>query len=135
VPAICEFLGLRYSADMLAIEQADRTKILADQASWFPTLFDGINTDAVARWQREMSPRDQAMFASLAREELEALGYAVPTRRVPPPSPKCADLYRRHNELMRNVNFIRLRVFQERGRELRFALQRRVRDPIRRDAA
>jgi hypothetical protein len=135
VPAICEFLGLRYSADMLAIEQADRTKIVADQASWFPTLFDGINTDAVARWQREMSPRDQAMFASLAREELEALGYAVPTRRVPPPSPKRADLYRRHNELMRNVNFIRLRVFQERGRELRFALQRRVRDPIRRDAA
>jgi len=33
---------------------------------------------------------------------------------------------------MRNVNFIRLRVFQERGRELRFALARRLRDPIKR---
>jgi hypothetical protein len=33
---------------------------------------------------------------------------------------------------MRNVNFVRLRVFQERGRELRFALVRRLRDPIKR---
>ena len=33
---------------------------------------------------------------------------------------------------MRNVNFMRLRLFQERGRELRFALARRLRDPVKR---
>ena len=31
---------------------------------------------------------------------------------------------------MRNVNFLRLRLVQERGRELRFALARRLRDPV-----
>jgi hypothetical protein len=99
-----------------------------DQKSWFPTLFEGINTKAVARWPREMSPREQAVFASLAHDELERLGYPVPTRPIAPPTPRRADLYRRHNQLMRNVNFVRLRVFQERGRELRLALRRRIND-------
>jgi hypothetical protein len=128
VPAICAFLGLTYDADMLDLAHADRSKIVADQASWFPTLFDGINTKAVARWPQEMSPREQGVFAALARDELESLGYPVPTSRPAPPSPRRAALYRRHNELMRNVNFVRLRVFQERGRELRLALRRRLSD-------
>ena len=132
VSAICAFLDLRYSPAMLELERADRTKIVADQASWFPTLFDGINTGAVARWRREMSPREQSVFVSLAGQELAELGYPVPTRPVAAPSPLRGNLYTRHNALMRNVNFIRLRVFQERGRELRLALQRRRRDPIRR---
>jgi sulfotransferase family protein len=131
VPPVCAFLGLRYHNDMLDLASADRSRIVADQASWFPTLFDGINTKAVARWQREMSRRDQAVFAALAGDELAQLGYPVPDRALAPPSPRRAELYRRHNELMRNVNFVRLRVFQERGRELRFALRRRLKDPVR----
>src|SRR5215218_9507008 len=57
VPRICEFLGVTYHADMLALEKADRSKIVADQASWFPTIFEGINTAAVGRWQHDMSMR------------------------------------------------------------------------------
>ena len=53
---------------------------MPDQAAWFPTLFDGINTSAVGRWQREMSGRDQRVFAALAGAELEQLGYEVATR-------------------------------------------------------
>jgi hypothetical protein len=131
VPPICAFLGLEYDEDMLDLASADRSRIVADQASWFPTLFDGINTKAVARWEREMSRRDQAVFAALAGDELAQLGYPVPDRPLDPPSPRRAGLYRRHNELMRNVNFVRLRVFQERGRELRVALKRRLKDPVR----
>jgi hypothetical protein len=131
VPPVCAFLGLEYHEHMLDLASADRSRIVADQASWFPTLFDGINTKAVARWEREMSRRDQAVFAALAGEELAQLGYPVPDRPLAPPSPRSAGLYRRHNELMRNVNFVRLRVFQERGRELRIALKRRLRDPVR----
>jgi hypothetical protein len=130
VGAVCRFLDLRFEPDMLDLQHADRSRIVADQKSWFPTLFDGINERAVARWQREMPPRDQAVFASLAHDELASLGYLVPDRVLPPPSGRQADLYRRHNEFMRNVNFVKLRVFQERGRELRFALRRRLRDPI-----
>jgi hypothetical protein len=132
VPPVCAFLGLEYRPEMLDLAHADPSKIVADQKSWFPTLFDGINTKAVARWEREMPRRDQAVFASLAHDELARFGYAVPARAIAPPTPRRADLYRRHNELMRNVNFVRLRVFQERGRELRFALRRRLRDPIAR---
>jgi sulfotransferase family protein len=135
VPAVCAFLDLRYGPDMLALDRADRSRIVPDQVSWFPTLFEGINTRSIARWRREMPARDQAVFAALAGDELAALGYPVPTRAVAPPSPRRAALYRRHNELMRNVNFVRLRVFQERGRELGPALRRRMRDPVRRGTA
>lgn len=132
VPPICDFLGLRFTQAMLALERADRTKIVADQVSWFPTLFDPINTDAVARWRREMPVRDQRIFASLARDELAQFGYPLPAGPVRALSPRQAGLYRRHNELMRDVNFFKLRIVQERGRELRFALARRLRDPVKR---
>jgi hypothetical protein len=131
LPRICEFLGLRQTPEMLQLETADRSKIVADQASWFPTLFDGINTKAVNRWVREMSVRDQNVFASLAGQELSALGYDVAPAAGLEVSPLQERWFRYHNELMRNVNFLRLRLVQERGRELRFALERRVRDPQR----
>ena len=126
VPPVCEFLDLTYRPDMLDLAEADWSRIVADQRSWFPTLFDGINTKAVGRWEREMPIRDQAVFAALAHEELARFGYPVPDRPLPPPTARQAALYHRHNELMRNVNFVRLRVFQERGRELRLALKRRL---------
>ena len=132
VPQICAFLGVRYRDDMLALEQADRGKIVADQAGWLPTIFDGINTDAVDRWQRELRPRDQRIFAALAGDELRALGYDAVPRGTTAPSRLQERWFHYHNEAMRNVNFLRLRLVQERGRELRFALGRRRRDPVRR---
>jgi hypothetical protein len=131
VPAICAFLGLRFADDMLALEKADPDWIVPDQASWFPTLFDGINTASIGRWRREMSRRDQRLFAALAGDELARHGYDVAADAAAP-SPLQQRWFRYHNELMRNVNFMRLRLVQERGRELRFALARRLRDPVRR---
>ena len=55
---------------MLDLEKVDRSRIVPDQASWFPTIFEGIGSDAVERWRREMSPRDQRIFAALAGDEL-----------------------------------------------------------------
>jgi Sulfotransferase family len=132
VHRLCAFLGLRYADDMLALEDVDPARIVPDQAAWFPTLFDGINTSAVGRWQREMSRRDQRIFAALAGAELERLGYETGAAEAPPVSPRQARFFHLHNELMRNVNFLRLRLVQERGRELRFALARRLRDPVKR---
>ncbi len=129
VASVCAFLGLRYEPEMLALERVDRGRIVADQADWFPTLFDGIHASAVGRWRREMSPREQGVFAALAGDELARWGYPVPTRAPRAPSPRQAALYDRHNELLRDLNFVRLRVFRERGRELRLALGRRRRDP------
>jgi len=127
---ICAFLALRFGEDMLAIERVDPGRIVADQRSWFPTIFDGITARAAGRWRHEMSPRDQRIFAALAGRELAECGYPVPARPVHGVTPLEERLYRRHNELMRNVNFVRLRVVQERGRELRLALRRRLDDPV-----
>jgi hypothetical protein len=127
VPQICAFLGLDYSDEMLALEKADRSKIVRDQTSWFPTLFDGINTTAVARWEREMSERDQRVFAAQAGAELARHGYDVASDRLHHVTPLQERWYRCQNEFLRNVNFLRLRLVQERGREFRFALARRLR--------
>jgi hypothetical protein len=132
VRRVCAFLGLSYSDDMLALEHVDPARIVPDQAAWFPTLFDGINTSAVGRWRREMGARDRRIFAELAGAELEQLGYEVEPATGPQLSPRQERFFRYHNELMRNVNFMRLRLVQERGRELRFALARRLRDPVKR---
>jgi hypothetical protein len=132
VRRVCSFLGLGYSDDMLALEHVDPARIVPDQAAWFPTLFDGINTSAVGRWRREMGARDRRVFAELAGAELAQLGYEVDEDAGRPLTPRQERLFRYHNELMRNVNFMRLRLVQERGRELRFALARRRRDPVRR---
>jgi hypothetical protein len=132
VQRICAFLGLAYDDDMLALEKTDPAKIVSDQRGWFPTIFDGITTTAVARWRSEMSPRAQRLFAALAGDELAAHGYEVAAGPAPAPSPLRERAFRWHNELMRNVNFLRLRLVQERGRELRHALERRRRDPARR---
>src|SRR5918999_2907974 len=77
VPRICEFLGLAYAPAMLELERADRSRIVPDQMSWFPTLFDGINTRAAGRWRREMSARDRRVFEALAGPELARFGYEV----------------------------------------------------------
>jgi Sulfotransferase family len=134
VRAICAFLELAYEPQMLDLAQADRSRVVADQSGWFPTLFEGVNTRSAGRWQTQMPERDQRLFALHARAELEALGYPVPGGTIVV-SERRAGWYRRQNQLMRNVNFVRLRVFQERGRELRFALARRLSDPLRRQRA
>jgi hypothetical protein len=130
VRSVCDFLGLTYSDSMLELEHVDPARIVPDQAAWFPTLFDGINTSAVGRWRREMSARDRRIFAALAGDELAQLGYEVEPAAGPALTSHQERVFRYHNELMRNVNFMRLRLFQERGRELRFALARRLRDPF-----
>jgi hypothetical protein len=132
VRRLCEFLALSYTDDMLALEHVDPTRIVPDQAAWFPTLFDGINTSAVGRWRREMGARDRRIFAALAGAELEQCGYEVEHAAGPALTPRQERWFHYHNELMRNVNFMRLRLVQERGRELRFALVRRLRDPVKR---
>jgi hypothetical protein len=127
VQRICDFLGVAYREDMLALEKADRSRIVPDQASWFPTIFEGITTGAVGRWRSEMSVRDQRIFAALAGDELRALGYEVGPGGVTDISPLQERWFHVQNETLRNVNFLRLRLVQERGRELRLALARRRR--------
>lgn len=124
VARLCEFLGLPFEDDMLAIERTDPAKIHKDQADWFTNVWAGINASAVGKWKHGMTARDQRVFSSVAGAELEALGYeAVEAGGRHAPR---AWLYAAHDALMRGVNFVRLRIVQERGREIRYVLKRKL---------
>ena len=79
---ICEFLELSLRPGDARPRPAPTASTSSpDQTSWFPTLFDGINTRSAGRWQSEMSVRDQRLFAAHARAELEATATPSPTAR------------------------------------------------------
>ena len=120
----CEFLGLAYEDSMLAIEETDPGKIAKDQAGWFTNVFAGINASAVGKWEREMSEHERRVFAAVAGAELRALGYEPgPVRRIPPGRVLG---YALHDAVARGVNFVRLRLLRERGREVGYVLRRKL---------
>jgi Sulfotransferase family len=123
VAALCDFLGLGYFDDMLAIEQADRSKVVADQSAWFTNVWSGITTAAVGKWRTELTPRQIEVFETVAGDELRALGYETGAATS---SGALVPAYAAHDAAMRGVNFVRLRLVQERGREVRHVLRRKL---------
>ena len=71
-----------------------------------------------------MTPAQQAVFAAVAGDELRALGYETADGAAPPAARAVA--YGAHDAAMRAVNFVRLRVLEERGRELSYVLRRKL---------
>ena len=125
VKRLCAFLGLEFEPDLLAIEHTDSAKVLKDQASWFTNVWAGINSSAVGKWRKEMSPADQRVFDQVAGAQLERMGY----ERTPAdgePSRAATARYRTHDAAMKGVNFVKLRLIQERGREVGYVLKRKL---------
>ena len=83
----------------------------------------GITTAAVGKWRTELTPRQVEMFESVAGDELHALGYATNGATT---SPALVPAYAVHDAAMRGVNFVRLRLVQERGREVRHVVKRKL---------
>ena len=103
---VCEFLGLAYGDEMLTI---------------------GISADSVGTWRRDMSPRAQRVFASVAGAELELMGYEQgPHGADATPLGAPARLYAAHDAAVRVANFVRLRLVEERGREVGYVLRRKL---------
>ena len=123
VQKICRFLELEYNPAMLAIEETDRTKVTEDQAGWFTNVWAGITTDAVGKWRTEMTPHQRQVFESVAGQELRELGYETSGASA---SRSLAPAYAVHDAAMRTVNFVRLRLVQERGREVRQVVKRKL---------
>jgi hypothetical protein len=127
IQRMCEFLGMEYSPDMLNVEKTDSSKIVADQAEWFTNLWAGINQKSVGKWKRKMSEKDQAIFLAAAGPELAAHGYEPGAGGVPATvGPVRSAWYLTANFARRLVNLVKLRIFQERGRELRYVVTRRM---------
>lgn len=127
---ICDFLSLQYSDAMLAIEEVSPDRVVADQKDWFTQVWNGINQGSVEKWRRKMSRREQRNFLRVARPELELYGYDpgenLPRRGSRLMMPVSALINHAHNTVARTINFIRLHLIQERGREVTWVLRRKL---------
>ncbi|MCW2956205.1 MAG: sulfotransferase [Thermoleophilia bacterium] len=124
---VADFLGIDFDPDMLAVEKTDMSKLQKDQQGWFANLWQGINTSAMGKWRTKMTPADQALFLAGASDELALHGYDlgdVAPARVGRPRAAWLGFT---NFLQRLVNFWKLRIVTERGRELRWVIARRFR--------
>jgi hypothetical protein len=125
VRRVCARLGLGYNSEMLAIERSDPGKIVQDQASWFTQISAGITPAAAGRWVTEMPLADRRAIEAVAGPELRQLGYATGPEARPVSRPRAA-AYAAGDAARRALNVVRLRVVQERGRELRYVLGRKL---------
>lgn len=126
VRRVSEFLEIDYDEDMLAVEKTDVSKLQHDKKDWFSNLWGGINTNAMGKWRTKMSERDQRLFLAAAGPELALHGYD--DGGLEPARVGRVSRYRlaATNLARRIVNLVRLRVIEERGRELRWVIARRL---------
>lgn len=128
VRELCEFLSLNFVSEMLNVEKTASDKLVSSQADWFTNLWAGINQNSVGKWRSKMSPRERKTFVAIAGGELAATGYDTSDlKELPRISLPQVGAYRTHNMAIRLRNFVRLRLIQERGRELRYVLRRKLR--------
>ena len=130
VERICRFVDIPFDMQLLNIEDTDEAKLVADQAEWFEKVWEGISTSSVGKWVNGMQLDDQRIFEAVAGEELTALGYATPladSDELQPIGRVRAARWWLANKASRLGNFVRLRIVQERGRELRYVIARRLR--------
>ncbi len=125
VQRVCDHLGLGYNSEMLAIEHSDPAKILEDQAGWFTQVSAGITGAGAGRWRVDMTPADRRTIEAVAGPELHELGYET-AGVTPTVGRRRALAYSADDAARRAVNVVRLRVLQERGRELRYVLRRKL---------
>jgi hypothetical protein len=126
VRRICDFLAMTYRDDMLHIEGTPKNKIVGDQREWFSKIWQGINQTSVGKWRTKMSEDDQRLFVAVAGRELELHGYEVVVSGAPPSASR-EMLLRAQNAGGRALNFVRLRLMQEHGRELSYVMRRKLR--------
>jgi Sulfotransferase family len=125
VRRVCAFCELTFRSEMLQVERTGADRLIRGQESWFTQLGAGITTASAGRWRTQMSPARQAVFTSIAAGALRRHGYEVPD--VPPaPPPVPAAAYAAHNLAVKLVQFGRLHVVQERGREVPHLIRRRL---------
>lgn len=127
VERICEFLDLVFDPAMLQVSETRPEKLESDKGEWFMNIWNGINSRSVERWRAEMSTADQRLFVAIAGDELRASGYSADQRAGTAPRRWRKRGYWLGDRILRLVNFVRLRIVQERGRELKYVIKRKWR--------
>jgi hypothetical protein len=125
VRQVCDHVGLGYNSEMLAIEKSARAKVVAARADWFAELATPISAASSGRFRTEMPAQERRIIETVSGDELRELGYEAQDGDTAIPAPRALG-YRAHDAALRGVNAVRLRILDERGRELRHVLRRKV---------
>lgn len=125
VRRVCDHVRLGYNSEMLAIERAGPGKIVSEQADWYTGVSSPISAAASGRWRTAMPEEDRRMVDAVAGAELRELGYETGDGEARVPRSR-ALAYTAHDMALRAVHAFRLRILQERGRELRYVLKRKL---------
>ena len=109
--------------DARPAQRVDRARIVPDQVAWFPTIFEGIGSDAVgALAARDVAARP-AHVRRARRRRARPPTATSPARPSRSPSAGRAGCTARTSSCATSTSSA-CASFQERGRELRFALAR-----------
>ena len=125
VRRVCDHVRLGYNSEMLAIERGAPGKIVPEQAEWYSGVSKPISAAVGDRWRTEMPAADQHVVAAVAGPELRELGYEVGGDEAEITRSR-ALAYTVHDAALRAVHAFRLRILQERGRELRYVVKRKL---------
>ena len=72
---LCGFLGEDFADAML--EPHRQRNLTPDYKTWHEGLSDPVNTKAVMRWQRDLTPEQVALFEDVAGDQLRQYGYEI----------------------------------------------------------
>lgn len=73
--ALCEFLQLEYSNNMLNFNQNADELVFADEMQWKKNLFSPLLKGNSGKWQKELSPQEIALVESSYGNEMRRLSY------------------------------------------------------------
>jgi hypothetical protein len=122
IEQVCAHLGLGYNSEMLAIEGSEDTE---DETARYSRVTAGITAAEVGKWRTGMSREDQRIVAAVAGPELRELGYETEGGENSVGGVRALG-YSAHDAARRAANLVRLRVVEERGRELRYVVRRKL---------
>ena len=125
---VCGHVGVGYKTEMLAIERSGPEKIVAEQAEWFTEVSMPISDSGSGRFRTEMPAEQQRIVEAVAGDDLRALGYETLDGTAGIAVPRALG-YRSHDAALRLANAVRLRLIEERGRELRHVVRRKLVGP------
>lgn len=81
---VCEFLGLEYDPEMLAMRGAPDHRDTGGNSSFGDVDVTSISTRAVGRYREVLSPSELTYIQVVARRDLEAMGYPRDPVTFPP---------------------------------------------------
>ena len=116
-----EWLGLQPARNLPTQAAVDPRR-----QAWFSRLREDVDAVSVGRWRRDLSGSELARFETIAGQALVERGYAL-SETTSRPTGVALHLEGASEFFLRAWHFLVLRLWRERGRELRYVATRKLR--------